>query len=72
MKLEAENVRFIEAQLIDDLTLSDVTDRWAVKTLAYIDGVHTMANAIIEAIQELKKDLTVQVAPLQMDKVEQS
>lgn len=54
MKLEPENVRFIEAQLIDGLELSDVPNDWAVKTLAYIDGVHTMANAVIEAIQELK------------------
>ena len=55
MKLEAENVRFIEAKLIDDLILSDVPDEEATKVIAYIDGVHMMANAVIEAIQELKK-----------------
>lgn len=55
MKLEEINVRFIEAKIIDDLILSDVPDEEAPKIIAYIDGVHTMANAIIEAIQELKK-----------------
>lgn len=55
MKLETENVRFIEAKIIDDSCLPDVPDGEAAKVLAYIDGVHTMANAIIEAIQELKK-----------------
>lgn len=55
MKLEEINVRFIEAKLIDDLILSDVPDEEAAKVIAYIDGVHTMTNAVIEAIQELKK-----------------
>lgn len=55
MKLEEINVRFIEAKLIDDLILSDVPDEEATKVIAHMDGVHTMANAVIEAIQELKK-----------------
>lgn len=53
MKLETENVRFIEAQLIDDSCLPEVRDDQAAKVIAYIDGVHTMANEIIKAIIEL-------------------
>ena len=33
MRLETENVRYIESKLIDNLVLSGVTDDWAVKTL---------------------------------------
>ena len=55
MKLETENVRFIEAKIIDDSCLSDVPDEEAPKVIAFIDGVHIMANEIIKAIQELKK-----------------
>lgn len=53
MKLETVNVLMIEHKILDDLILPDVPDEWAIKTVEYINGVHTMATEVIKAIKDL-------------------
>ena len=53
MRLCSENVRIIEHQLLDDMDYWTAEGKEAEKTLAYIVGIHDMANAVIKAIKEL-------------------
>ena len=53
MRLETENVRFIEQQLMDDMELYGAEGKDAERLVQYIAGMHDMANAVIRAIQEL-------------------
>ena len=53
MRLETENVRIIEANILDDLEMYGLEGKEAEKQLAYIAGIRVMANAVIEAIKQL-------------------
>lgn len=53
MRLESVNVHIIESQLLDDIEYWAMEGKEAEKSLAYIAGVHDMANAVIKAIREL-------------------
>ena len=52
-RLSGESVRMIEHEILDDMDYWGVENKDAEKMLAYISGVHNMANAVIKAIQEL-------------------
>lgn len=53
MRLESTNVHIIESQILSELDYWGAENTEAEKTLAYIAGVHDMANAVIKAIREL-------------------
>lgn len=53
MRLESVNVHIIESQLLDDIEYWAMEGKEAEKSLAYIAGVHDMANAVIKAIRDL-------------------
>lgn len=53
MRLECENVRKIEHDLIHDLEYWALDGKDAEKTLTYIAGIHDMANAVMNVIREL-------------------
>ena len=53
MRLETENVRFIECKMLDELMMIGNEIEDAKETLAYIGGVHDMANQVIKVIREL-------------------
>jgi len=53
MRLEIENVRYLEHQILNGLEYWEPEDKTAEKMLTYISGVIDMADAVIKAIQEL-------------------
>ena len=53
MKLAVENVNFLEAKILDDLSFWEHENKDAEKLLVYIAGIHDMANAVRKAIREL-------------------
>lgn len=53
MRLEIENVRYLEHQVLDNLDYWEPEDKTAEKTLTYIAGVVDMADAVMKAIKEL-------------------
>lgn len=53
MKLESENVLFIEHEIIGNMDLFAYEGKEAEKSLAYIAGLNDMAKAVIKAINEL-------------------
>lgn len=54
MKLEKENVLFIEHEIIGNMDLFAYEGKEAEKSLAYIAGLNDMAKAVIKAINELE------------------
>lgn len=55
MKLERENVEDLERKIIDELDLWEADEKESLKLLAYISGVHDMANVVISAILDMEK-----------------
>ena len=53
MKLEKENVRIIFGNILNDVKMYADSEKDAEKQLAYIAGLRDMANAVIEAIEDL-------------------
>lgn len=53
MRLTAENVRFIEGQILDEISPWEGSEGEETKLLFYISGVHEMAQAVIKAIEGL-------------------
>ena len=53
MKLEKENVRIIFGNILNDVEMYADSEKDAEKQLAYIAGLRDMANAVIEAIEDL-------------------
>lgn len=53
MKLNKENVRIILGNLLDDVEMFVPDGTEAEKQLAYIAGLRDMANAVMDAIQQL-------------------
>ena len=53
MKLRKENVRIILENILNDTECWVCEEREAGKQLAYIAGLRDMANAAMEAIDEL-------------------
>ncbi len=53
MRLESENVRYLEEQLLNECDFWAHEGKDAEKLLAYIDGVREMAAAVIKQIKEL-------------------
>lgn len=53
MKLTTENVNFLETQMLEELSYWEEEGKGAEKLLAYIAGMHDMANAVRKAIREL-------------------
>ena len=53
MKLTTENVTYLESQMLDELGFWEHEGKDAEKLLAYIAGIHDMANAVRKAIREL-------------------
>ena len=54
IRLEKENVRIILGKFLDDVEMFVPDGAEAEKQLAYIAGLRDMANAVIEAIDELR------------------
>lgn len=54
MRLESENVRIIEGEILDECDLWAHEGKDAERMLAYISGVREMAAAVIKAIKELE------------------
>lgn len=54
IRLEKENVRIILGKFLDDVEMFVPDGTEAEKNLAYIAGLRDMANAVIEAIDELR------------------
>ena len=54
MKLEKENVRIILGNFLDDVEMFVPDSNEAEKQLTYIAGLRDMANAVMEAIDELE------------------
>ena len=52
-KLTVENINIIENKLLDCLELWETDADCAKLTVAYIGGIHDMANAVRKAIMEL-------------------
>ena len=53
MRLETVNVNIIENRILNDIDYFATEINEAEQTLAYIAGVHDMANAVRNAIVEL-------------------
>lgn len=53
MKLTTGNVNILEAKMLDELSYWENENKDAEKMLAYIAGIHDMANAVRKAIREL-------------------
>lgn len=53
MRLDCENVRIIEHDMIHNLEYWEQDGKDAEKTLTYIAGIHDMANAVMKVIREL-------------------
>ena len=53
MRLTTENVNILEIQMIDEISYWEPENKDAEKQLAYIAGIHDMANAVRKAIHEL-------------------
>ena len=53
MKLNKENVRIILGNFLDDVEMFVPDGTEAEKNLAYIAGLRDMANAVMDAIQQL-------------------
>jgi hypothetical protein len=53
MKLTTENVNFLEAKILDEISYWENESKDAEKTLVYIAGIHDMANAVRRMIREL-------------------
>ena len=53
MKLNKENVRIILGNFLDDVEMFVPDGTVAEKQLAYIAGLRDMANAVMDAIQQL-------------------
>lgn len=53
MKLNKENVRIILGNFLDDVEMFVPDGTEAEKQLAYIAGLRDMANAVMDAIQQL-------------------
>lgn len=53
MRLECENVRIIEHDMIHELGYWEMDGKDAEKLLTYIAGIHGMAEAVMKAIREL-------------------
>ena len=60
MKITEYNILAIEHEIIRDIELSSAigseTDEEARDLAMYISGVHDMADAVIKAIKELKRN----------------
>lgn len=54
MKLKKENVHIILENILNDVELWAAEGKEAEKQLAYISGLRDMANAVMEAIDELE------------------
>ena len=54
MKLNKENVRIILGNFLDDVEMFVPDGTEAEKSLAYIAGLRDMANAVMDAIQQLE------------------
>lgn len=55
MKFTEENVLKVEHLLISDLVIWEVPDDEKANVAMYIAGVHDMAQALIEAMEKVKK-----------------
>lgn len=53
IRLEKENVRIILSDILCEVECWEFEGKDAEKQLAYIAGIRDMANAVIEAIEEL-------------------
>ena len=53
MKLTTENVNFVENEILDAISYWESDEKEAIRALAYISGVHDMANAVRRAIKDL-------------------
>lgn len=53
MRLDCENVRIIEHDMINELDYWEMDGKDAEKLLTYIAGIHGMAEAVMKAIREL-------------------
>ena len=52
-KLTTENINIIENRMLDALEFWETDADCAKLTIAWIGGIHDMANAVREAIKEL-------------------
>ena len=53
-KMTTENVNILESKMLDEISYWEIEGKDAEKTLAYIAGIHDMANAVRRAIKELR------------------
>ena len=53
MRLEKENVRILLGQILNDMSYWERDGKEAEKQLCYIAGITDMANAVMNAIDEL-------------------
>ena len=53
MRLTRENVNILETRMIGEIAYWEGDGKDAEKTLAYIAGLHDMAEAVRKAIREL-------------------
>lgn len=52
-KLTTENVNLVENEILNAISYWGSDEKEASRTLAYISGVHEMANAVRRAINDL-------------------
>lgn len=53
MRLTTENVNILETRMLDEIAYWEDEGKSAEKVLAYIAGLHDMAEAVRKAIREL-------------------